>query len=461
MQRLFSALLACWSVAIGTAGAATCSPAQVGSGAQLLRLAPEQGEVLVAYASQITTLSASTLSTQLGATTLGGLVSSIGPARSEAGGAHYSNYFAQANGEVARVVISDPEAPENWRVPLGSGAGCNVLSIVAAPALHQRATATAAFQARYANDLIYVGTTGSCTNGNRIYGLDADSGAVRFILNEFGSLSLDRVLGLVLDVPNDRLYVTTDQRISSNDTIHAFDLVSGVRVWSAAPGPIWSDALLRNGRIYVATTTGALAAYDAASGALAWVTTPSPPRGFVSMPAMAAAGPSADVLLAADFRSSEVVAVRDDGTEATPMWSAPVGSNAVLRRPIVTSSDGTRAFIAGSSGTVAVLAIEDGRTVETLDVPGSSAAVDDIERQGPSPGLAEAILVSTDGTTVSRLCPSAGARPATTLPVPALATAVFALGLLGAASILASRRQRHAPRPPHAPPTTPMPPRHP
>ena len=102
-----------------------------------------------------------------------------------------------------------------------------------------RAPQSAAFQAQNSDGMIYVGTAYcSTTSENRVYGINATSGAAYWSFNNPGGVfDMDTVHGMLLDRANDVLYVTTDRRLSSTQhSVWAIDVLTGAKLWSVSAG---------------------------------------------------------------------------------------------------------------------------------------------------------------------------------------------------------------------------------
>ena len=179
---------------------------------------------------------------------------------------------ASQNGEVEAWNVNTLVAPL-WTVSTQRG-GCSD-SISAAPKIHLRRYASAAFQAEYLTDLVYVGTRFStgCPGGdedNQVIAFNGNTGEVEWTFNGNPTADVDHIMGLLLDESSDRLYAASDRNDPIQDSLWAIDTVTGTLAWSVNVGPVWATPLMNGDRLYVLTTAGEIKALDKTTGAIIW-----------------------------------------------------------------------------------------------------------------------------------------------------------------------------------------------
>jgi hypothetical protein len=160
--------------------------------------------------------------------------------------------------------------------------GCLNDRLVAAPVVHLRATATAAFQARYSTDVVYVVTddpddgTGACPAGqNTVMAFNAATAGVLWTVNPTGTqVEMNEILDTpALDPTIDRLFVgALNNPAQSANTLFSINVVAAIShlSWEANAGPIEFSPLVVADRIYVGSDDGYLRAYSKATGSPSW-----------------------------------------------------------------------------------------------------------------------------------------------------------------------------------------------
>ncbi len=288
-----------------------------------------------------------------------------------------------------------------------------------AVALRRHASPT--FQSVYASDVVLVATRYGCASGredNRVFALNADTGMILFQFNGSGAFQVDAAVGLALDQATDTLYLATDRTLSTNqDSLWAINIMTGARRWSANAGQLAGKPLLRDGKVYVNTLHGEVAAFDAATGAALWsldIDDANPVPVAHTMAAPSAGELNNDLVLVWDFRGT-IRALRDNGTSAEWIWDTgfpPRGSQAfepqpgveAYRSPFAIAQSGRRVFSAGNQGAVYELDVATGELIETYEIDDEDVPLTAInryyrEREGR-------VLVGSQDGTLTQLCSS-------------------------------------------------------
>jgi hypothetical protein len=162
-----------------------------------------------------------------------------------------------------------------WQVAL---TGADQFS--AGPAAQVRQWSNATFQATYTNDVLFaatLNTTGTPTTNNKVFALDATTGAVLFGWPFNPSATggaMDGVVGMpYVDYARNRLYVASRAgSAGTQQSLWVINTLNGTLVTSFALGHLeTSPTLSYNGNtIYVGNTTGSLYAVDANTLTLKW-----------------------------------------------------------------------------------------------------------------------------------------------------------------------------------------------
>lgn len=112
---------------------------------------------------------------------------------------------------------------------------------------------------------VYVGV--SRKKADLVVALDASSGAERWRFRTEGSMYYAEPV-----VAEDTVYVTGGHAVVSDSTVYALDAATGAERWRFQAGDQddTAELTLRDGIVYVGTSTGMVYALDAASGAIRW-----------------------------------------------------------------------------------------------------------------------------------------------------------------------------------------------
>ncbi|MDZ7785360.1 MAG: PQQ-binding-like beta-propeller repeat protein [Halioglobus sp.] len=201
-----------------------------------------------------------------------------------------------------------------------------------APAYALRAEGSPAFQAAHDEDLVFAGTayapggsdhcsTTAHRTDNKVVALNRSNGALVWEFNSSGPYDVDVIAGLVVEPSEDRLYFASERRASSvQHSLWALDLVTGILDWSVEAGRIQAPPVLIGGRLYVASLTGVVRAYETATGAEIWSYTLGVPVRLEPMVIDLESG-SRVIALVDDF--GEVHVLQDDGADASSISGLP------------------------------------------------------------------------------------------------------------------------------------------
>lgn len=289
-------------------------------------------------------------------------------------------FFAKSGGVVEQMSLETNE--KIWSRDFSGS--CSADSVLAEPIVVLRDQASSSFRAAHPGDVVIAGTARGCSNftGNNVYLVDTTTGGLSWTFNDaFGPQLVDAILGMSLDLPNDRLFFGTDQRDSTaQHTIWSIDLLDGTRIWSANSGVLQQPPLLRDNRVYTIGLYGDISAFHADTGDLLWTLAVGPlsaggqtafPGGFgAGLPDLG--GANDDLVVAIDI-FGEIWAIRDDGTSASLAWSLEPPDISDTR-PMVIGRDGQKLFVGGSSGAVHEVDLSTGAFVTShpVDVPSAS-----------------------------------------------------------------------------------------
>jgi hypothetical protein len=281
----------------------------------------------------------------------------------------FAAFIVQQNAIVSRL---DPEHLhgefQGWPVDLSSG-DCVGDTITSAAAVHLWTLATASFQGRFDEDIVYVATRYCSETANRIYALSANTGVVHWIFNPTGSENMDAAFAdPFLDIENDVLYVATDNSQLGQDSLFAINVLTGNKIWSANHGRLWTAPVLRGDRLYVVDVFGRLKALDAADGSEIWefeIGVPVSTNIFVEFRA-----PYDGYVAVVDF-SGQVWMVRDDGAQPTALWTASLPGGAEATSRVAMDPQNGKLYVGASDGRLYQLSIDDG-SVEASRVVGTA-----------------------------------------------------------------------------------------
>lgn len=194
----------------------------------------------------------------------------------------------------------------NTGATVGSGVStrrgnCAADQVIATPSIQMYRFSNTAFQhemdlkGKTNVDLVIVGTHTMCGDSthNRVIAFYSDTMTPKWTFNSNFSKKMDFITdGGPIDYTNNRIYIGTNLTASQNSlwalsTIDGYDGMAGPNpVWSGNAGSIQNRAQLAGSRLYVATTTGAIQAYDpsgdGAGNALPLWSTPGQMPGLVT-----------------------------------------------------------------------------------------------------------------------------------------------------------------------------------
>lgn len=324
----------------------------------------------------------------------------------------WANFIPTTDGKVTRINYIDISASSAlvqgiWTNDL-KRTGCASDKLDAAPVTHVRNTATAAFQAAYTTSLVYVGTRFGCSTrqANRVYALNADTGAIEWTFNGTGTFDMDYISSApVLDAATDTLYVTTERTYSaSQDSVWAIDVLTGTLNWSANANRIWAGPVLANGTLYVANLIGEIKALDPATGSELWSLSNG---GWPLTENLAVAGSK---VAAADLYGNIWVA-QDSGASASWAYTTtlpngvagPSSSNTVLpKSPLTANSNTGYLYVGGNDGKVYQLDVATGTIVVTRTV---DATVSDVTGVVTGFNDSEIFALSSSGTLAKYCAP--------------------------------------------------------
>jgi outer membrane protein assembly factor BamB len=241
-----------------------------------------------------------------------------------------------------------------------TGAGGDVVQ--ATPAVQLGAYSNAAFTAAQPNrDLVYVLTYHGCgdTTGNQVIALDASNLAAApvWTFNATGGTPMDYGSeGCSIDYDNNRLYCGTNQPSGGTQkTVWAIDTRDGTLVWSVNANAVHNRPQLLPGpknHLFVADMNAHLFAFDAATGAQAWMLTlNSTPGAYVSNNLWGEfRAPFQDQVFVTDS-AGFLYGVVDNGTSGSVRFTL-FGGAAKAMSPVVVSPTPGKAFVGLSDGTV-------------------------------------------------------------------------------------------------------------
>ncbi|MEM8609266.1 MAG: PQQ-binding-like beta-propeller repeat protein [Myxococcota bacterium] len=305
--------------------------------------------------------------------------------------------------------------------------GCAADGVSSGPAaFHDPTVATEAFNALYGGPLVYVGTAYASSTGcvvgqttdNRVYALDPSDGSTVWTFNGSGSIDLDVVAGLALNVAADRLYVTSERTSASQDSLWAINVLTGALVWSANAGRIRVPPVLLNGRLYIANTSGQVKAFDAVTGAEIWSVIGGTQIPILN-PLTVTQLPDGTTLVAAVNALGLLRVVEDLGgsgeqiayfalPDGAPVTGSPPVPDVRATSEIAVDSLG-RALVGADDGKVYAVDLVSGAVTNSIDVDIESASVNSVvlEPGGVFSALGS-FLIGTDQGTAARYCTEFG-----------------------------------------------------
>jgi hypothetical protein len=221
--------------------------------------------------------------------------------------------------------------------------------------------------------MIVAATDGTATTASRVVGLTENGTKTGASLTWSYSLGLGAGIGFVggpkVNTAGTRAYLA-----ARNSNVYAFATTgSGViaPLWSAATGGAVTTPVGLNtaqDRVYVATSTGILRAYNATTGAQFWTRIVS--AGDVLTAPIFATVAARDHIYTANGAASKLEATLDNGASGTQDWISPLGANAFSVPTVLVSGGQTFVYVADDAGVIHK--IEDtgnGRTVRWIYTP--------------------------------------------------------------------------------------------
>jgi hypothetical protein len=298
-----------------------------------------------------------------------------------------------------------------WTVDLTHGESGDTLAAI--PVAHLHRHASAAYQAEYANDLVYAGTTHGGSDkdtDNRIYAIDADTGAIAWIFNNGASVEMDAVQGLALDESNDVLFVATSRTHPEQDSLLAIDVLTATVLWSQNVGELNSrKPLLMDDRVYSVSLFGEINVMNKATGGIIQTLPVGDP--VLPIPGeskIARTNTGETVIASVDFLGG-VAVVRDNGQIISQAWhipSLPEGVEASLTA-LEFDLAGENLFVGGKDGRVYQLDVATGIVIDSRSVSDGKEIVR-LAAQGPFSGILvdvpRALYAQSDDGVLARLC---------------------------------------------------------
>jgi len=312
-------------------------------------------------------------------------------------------FLVTEEGEVERW---DIEGTPNliWSESIKRNVACTSDSIIAAPLVQLRRFSSAAFQAEYSTDLVYVGTRygGACGIGdpdedNQIVAYNAQNGNPVWTFNNSATVDMDFVGALAQEDGSDILFVASDRTDPTFDSLWAIDVLTGTLLWSENVGPVWTTPLLMDGRLYVCTLGGELKVLDQSTGAVIW----SASNGgtpIIADPRMLKTA-SGDVLIASVDISGRVWLARDDDFFGSSLWSInlPAGAKGSA---LEFGLGGEILYVGSDDGRIYQLDLTTG-AVKAFRSAGAGEVVTDLAIGGV--GM-PSLFATTDGGRLLRFC---------------------------------------------------------
>ncbi|MBI3638112.1 MAG: PQQ-binding-like beta-propeller repeat protein [Candidatus Rokubacteria bacterium] len=132
--------------------------------------------------------------------------------------------------------------------------------------------ADASYQALYSGDLVIVGTKNASATNNKVYGLDAATGAVRWTFNASGATAMDVIVSApFVDEGRDQVWIATKANGGTQPSLWLLSTLNGTLVQAWSLGDVVGTITYGSeGVLYVPTASGQLYAYDPATQAMRW-----------------------------------------------------------------------------------------------------------------------------------------------------------------------------------------------
>ncbi len=249
------------------------------------------------------------------------------------------------------------------------------------------------------DDLVVVVTSAGCgdSSRNRIIAYWASDLTKKWEFNaptipgveETGSVRLGGGPGgCAIDYANNRIYCGTDAPAgTAQDSLWALDTITGRLIWSDNPGGgLVNRPALNNNRLYVASRSGSLQAYDAAGNGLGgpsrvWTTglSVASPGAIITRSPQVETRPGSwqGKILVLDSLGT-LFAIQDNGTTGSILWSIkPTDSGRWISTPAVLPGPSeSKAFIGRNDGYLQMIKLDGGQPQGIIQVAAST--VDDV-----------------------------------------------------------------------------------
>ena len=284
---------------------------------------------------------------------------------------------------------------------------CTADAITAPPVVQLWESSDASFRAARSTDVVMVGTHYACgtTTANKVYGLNAETGAVLWIFNSSGTTySVDAVSGLAVDYARNMVYVTSDKPdpFISQVTAWSLSTTTGTRLWYQDFGAILTEPVFVAGRLYVTTRAGTLASLDPTTGTALWGDVVTSGGTQITTRLVADASSLSDVALYIVDTSGLLHAYLDRCVTRTPLWSYKPASASFCAPPAVLPASGT-IYVGADDGRVYQLWANNGsgQAYATISAGsasyGSQVVIEDTGGGRPR-------LLARAGTSLKKLC---------------------------------------------------------
>jgi outer membrane protein assembly factor BamB len=322
-------------------------------------------------------------------------------------------YLVATFAEVERWDLHTSPPTLAWSVD-SQRTGCAADRLTAPPMVQLRRFSSAAFQVRVTTDLVYVATrfsslcSGHADEDNQIIAYNGATGGIEWTFNAkvmgVAPYDMDIIYSGMTQAPgSDILFVGTDRKSPTQDSLWAIDVLTGTLVWSTNVGPVWTKPLLMDDRLYVSTTAGAIKAINPSTGATLWTTsnggTPitNDPRIIKT-----AAG---EVLIASVDTLGKVWVVRDDNFFGSEVWSINPPDDAIGgSRPLVAGLGGENLFFGGVDGRIYQIDLATGAIEASRLTVAGEAVLELAIQQDDTTARAPSLFATTDGGRLLRFC---------------------------------------------------------
>jgi hypothetical protein len=247
------------------------------------------------------------------------------------------------------------------------------LSAVQSPALGAFIGSPAIVTTGGGAKMIVAATDGTATTASTVVGLTENGPKTGASVTWSYSLGLGAGIGFVggpkVNTAGTRAYLA-----ARNSTVYAFSTTGSGAVaplWTAATGGAVTTSVTLNtaqDRVYVATSTGILRAYNVTTGAQFWTRTVS--AGDVLTAPIFATVAARDHIYTANGAGNKLEATLDSGASATQDWISPLGANAFSVPAVLASGGQTFVYVADDAGVIHKIEdIGNGRTVRWTYAP--------------------------------------------------------------------------------------------